>query len=408
MNKLFEELESRGLIKQSTIETDRLRSVLNGPYLSVYAGFDPTKSSLHVGHLIPIMILSHMQRAGHRPICVVGGGTALIGDPSGRDSMREMLTEEKIQDNMRGTKSQLSRFIDFSEEKALLVNNYDWLGFENYIDFIRKIGPHFTVNRMLTADCFKIRMEKGLSFLEFNYMILQAYDFYTLFKKYQCTLEIGGDDQWSNIIAGVELVRRIEGQEVFGMTNPLLTRSDGKKMGKSEGGAVWLDAELTSPFEYFQFWRNIADDDVIKFLKIYTFLTVSEIEEHALKKGEELNSVKEILAYEATKIVHGEAEAETAREAALNLFKKGSADGAPEVAMNINELEGKLLADVCVSAGLFESKSEAKRMIVQGGLTMNGNKVDDIAKTVSACDFSKGMIELKKGKKIYLNIKVTR
>jgi len=408
MTQLFEELNSRGLVKQSTIELERLKSILNGPSLSVYAGFDPTKSSLHVGHLIPIMILARMQMAGHRPICVVGGGTALIGDPSGRDSMREMLTEEKIQENMRGIQAQLSRFIDFSEEKALLVNNYDWLGFENYIDFIRKIGPHFTVNRMLTADCFKIRMEKGLSFLEFNYMILQAYDYFTLYKKFKCALEIGGDDQWSNIIAGVELVRRIEGKEVFGMTNPLLTRSDGKKMGKSEGGAIWLDAEMTSPFEYFQYWRNTTDDDVVRFMKIYTFLPISEIERYSAMKGEELNEAKEILAYEATKIVHGKSEADKAKEAAMNLFRKGSADGAPEINMNINLLNGKLLADICVNAGLFDSKSEAKRMILQGGLTMNGVKVEDVAKTISASDYCNDIIELKKGKKIYLNIKVVR
>lgn len=406
MNRLFEELEARGLIKQSTIELERLKTILNGPSISLYAGFDPTKSSLHVGHLIPIMILSHMQRAGHRPICVVGGGTALIGDPSGRDSMREMLTEEKIQENMRDIKSQLSRFIDFTEEKALLVNNYDWLGFENYIDFIRKVGPHFTVNRMLTADCFKIRMEKGLSFLEFNYMILQAFDFYTLFKKYQCALQIGGDDQWSNIIAGVELIRRIEGQEAFGMTNPLLTKSDGKKMGKTEGGAVWLDAELTSPFEYFQFWRNTSDDDVIKFMKIYTFIPFPDIDKYADLQGEKLNEVKEILAYEATKIVHGKIEADKARESALNIFKKGSMEGAPSVSLNKNEIEGRSLTDICVNAGLFETKSEAKRMILQGGLNLNGVKVDDVGKIVTASDFTNGLLDLKKGKKIYLNIKV--
>jgi tyrosyl-tRNA synthetase len=406
MNRLFEELEARGLIKQSTIELERLKTILNGPSISLYAGFDPTKSSLHVGHLIPIMILSHMQRAGHRPICVVGGGTALIGDPSGRDSMREMLTEEKIQENMRGIKSQLSRFIDFTDEKALLVNNYDWLGFENYIDFIRKIGPHFTVNRMLTADCFKIRMEKGLSFLEFNYMILQAFDFYTLFKKYQCALQIGGDDQWSNIIAGVELIRRIDGEEAFGMTNPLLTRSDGKKMGKTEGGAVWLDAEMTSPFEYFQFWRNTTDDDVVRFMKIYTFIPVSDIDKYADLHGEKLNEVKEILAYEATKIVHGTIEADKARESALNIFKKGSMEGAPTVSLHKNQIEGISLADICVNAGLFETKSEAKRMILQGGLNLNGVKVEDVGKIVKASDFTNGFLDLKKGKKVYLNIKV--
>jgi tyrosyl-tRNA synthetase len=407
MKGLYEELQARGLVKQSTVELERLKEILNGPSISVYAGFDPTKKSLHVGHLIPIMILSHMQKRGHRPICVVGGGTALIGDPSGRDSMREMLTEEKIEENMRGIKSQLSRFIDFKNEKALLVNNYDWLGFENYIDFIRKIGPHFTVNRMLTADCFKIRMEKGLSFLEFNYMILQAYDFYTLHQKYHCLLEIGGDDQWSNIIAGVELVRRIEGKEVYGMTNPLLTKSDGKKMGKTEGGAVWLDAELTSPYDYFQFWRNPTDDDVVRFMKIYTFIPLEEINKYAQLKAEELNSAKEILAYEATMIVHGKDEADKALESARNIFKKGSTEGAPEVILPRSLIVGKPVADVCVSAGLFESKSEARRMISQGGLSVNGIKVEDTALILTDDHLKNGTIELKKGKKNYFSLKAS-
>jgi tyrosyl-tRNA synthetase len=406
MRKLYEELEARGLIKQSTAETEKLKSVLNGEPVSLYAGFDPTKSSLHVGHLIPIMILTHFQRAGHRPICVVGGGTALIGDPSGRDSMREMLTVEKIEENMRGIRAQLANFIDFSQEKALLVNNYDWLGFENYIDFIRKIGPHFTVNRMLTADCFKIRMEKGLSFLEFNYMILQAYDFFTLFKKYGCTLQIGGDDQWSNIIAGVELIRRIEAKEAYGMTNPLLTRSDGKKMGKTEGGAVWLDPELTTPFEYYQFWRNTTDDDVLKFLKIYTLMPVDQIESYSCRKGQELNEVKEILAYEATKILHGTENADSARAAAQKLFSQGSTEEAPEIELSLLRVEGCTISDVAVSAGLFESKGEAKRMISQGGLSMNGDKIDDANRIITPDDIRNGCINLKKGKKIFLNVKV--
>jgi tyrosyl-tRNA synthetase len=403
---LFEEFSGRDLIKQSTVETDKLKNILNGKPLSVYAGFDPTKPSLHVGHLIPIMILSHMQKAGHRPICVVGGGTAMIGDPSGRDSMREMLTVDKIEENMRGIRAQLSRFIDFENEKALLVNNYDWLGFENYIDFIRKIGPHFTVNRMLTADCFKIRMEKGLSFLEFNYMILQAYDFYTLFKKYDCVMQIGGDDQWSNIIAGVELIRRIEAKESYGMTNPLLTRSDGKKMGKTEGGAVWLDPNLTSPFEYYQFWRNTTDGDVIKFLKIYTFVPVEEIEKYSLLSGEELNSVKDILAYEATKIVHGKPEADKARETAKNIFSAGNVNCAPSIPLERNAIDGVGIVDVCVKAGLFSSKGEARRMIEQGGLNMNGVKISDINLVVSENDFKDGIISLKKGKKTYINIEI--
>ncbi len=406
MSLLFEEFSGRELIKQSTVELDRLKNILNGNPISVYAGFDPTKSSLHVGHLIPIMILSHMQKAGHRPICVVGGGTAMIGDPSGRDSMREMLTVEKIEENMRGIRSQLSRFIDFDNERALLVNNYDWLGFENYIDFIRKVGPHFTVNRMLTADCFKIRMEKGLSFLEFNYMILQAYDFYTLFKKYECIMQIGGDDQWSNIIAGVELIRRIEGKESYGMTNPLLTRSDGKKMGKTEGGAVWLDPDMTSPFEYYQFWRNTSDSDVVKFLKIYTFIPVEEIDKYSILSGEQLNPAKELLAYEATKILHGKESAEEARETARNIFSRGNIDNAPKISMNKHEIEGNNIVDLCVSAGLFSSKGEAKRMIEQGGLSMNGNKISDAGVIITDSEFSGGIISLKKGKKTYLNIEV--
>jgi tyrosyl-tRNA synthetase len=406
MSKLYEEFKGRGLIKQSTIEEDRLKDFLNGSPFSVYAGFDPTKPSLHVGHLIPIMILSHMQRAGHRPICIVGGGTALIGDPSGRDSMREMLNEAKILENLRYIKTQLSHFIDFTDEKALLLNNYDWLKLENYIDFIRKIGPHFTVNRMLTADCFKIRMEKGLSFLEFNYMILQAYDFYNLFQKYNCQLQVGGDDQWSNIIAGIELIRRMEGKEAFGMTNPLLTRSDGKKMGKSEGGAVWLDPEQTSPFEYYQFWRNTTDDDVIKFMKIYTFLPLDEIESYSKLEGEELNSVKEILAYEATMIVHGKENADKARETALNIFRNGSLDAAPSIQMDEESVIGKELAELCLDAKIFDSKSEARRMISQGGLSLNGNKITDIKTIVQSSDVNEGAISIKKGKKSFYKIEI--
>ena len=406
MPQLFEEFKGRDLIKQSTVELDRLKTVLNGDPISVYAGFDPTRPSLHVGHLIPIMILSHMQRAGHRPICIVGGGTAMIGDPSGKDSMREMLTSENIEDNIRGIKKQLSKFIDFSNEKALLVNNYDWLGLENYIDFIRKIGPHFTVNRMLAAECFKIRMEKGLSFLEFNYMILQAYDFYTLFMKYNCLLQIGGDDQWSNIIAGVELIRRIEGKEAFGMTNPLLTRSDGKKMGKTEGGAIWLDPELTSPYDYYQFWRNTADSDVVKFMKIYTFMSLDEIAGYTSLSGEELNSAKEILAYEATKIVHGTIKADKAREAAKNIFSAGNTVNAPTVKLPENEVAGETVSSVCVKAGLFSSKGEAKRMIEQGGLSMNGNKVTDPLQTIDKIDLNEKLIAFKKGKKVFLNVEI--
>ncbi|MFO7810695.1 MAG: tyrosine--tRNA ligase [Candidatus Delongbacteria bacterium] len=406
MSALYEEFKERGLIKQSTVEDGRLKNILNGHPVKVYAGFDPTRSSLHVGHLIPIMILSHMQKAGHHPICVLGGGTAMIGDPSGRDSMREMLTEKTILDNIEGIKGQLSNFIDLDKDSALLLNNYDWLGSENYIDFIRKIGPHFTVNRMLTADCFKIRMEKGLSFLEFNYMILQAYDFYSLYKKYGCTLQIGGDDQWSNIIAGIELVRRIEGKEVAGMTNPLLTRSDGKKMGKTEGGSIWLDPDLTSPFEYYQFWRNTGDDDVIRFLKIYTFLSTEQIRKYAGFKGEDLNKVKEILAFEATKILHGEKQASEAKNTAAKLFKEGSLHAAPSIKMDSVMIIGMPFVDICVSAGIFSTKSEARRMIVQGGLKLNGEKVADIKKEIAAQDLKEGVIIINKGKKHFYKIEI--
>ena len=406
MSGIYEELKARGLIKQFTIEENRLGKLLNGPSVKVYAGFDPTKNSLHVGHLIPIMILSHLQRAGHIPICVLGGGTAMIGDPSGRDSMREMLTEAKIMENMAGIKKQLSHFIDFSEEKALLLNNFDWLGLENYISFIREIGTHFTVNRMLTADCFKIRMEKGLSFLEFNYMILQAYDYYILFKKYGCTLQIGGDDQWSNILAGIDLIRRKNGAEVFGMTNPLLSRSDGKKMGKTEGGAVWLDPELTSPYDYYQFWRNTSDDDVIKFLKIYTFVPLETISRFEDLSGKELNPAKELLAYEAVKILHGENEALKADETAKKIFGQKSLADAPSIKLPGENVIGAELVDLCINAGVFETKSEVRRIIAQGGISLNGEKVTDPKRIIAEGDITEGSLTIKKGKKSFYKIEI--
>ena len=406
MSEIYNELKSRGLIKQFTTGEDKLKELLDGPSLKVYAGFDPTKNSLHVGHLIPIMILSHLQKAGHVPICVLGGGTAMIGDPSGRDSMREMLTEAKINENITGIKKQLSHFIDFSAENALLMNNYDWLGLENYISFIRDIGPHFTVNRMLTADCFKIRMEKGLSFLEFNYMILQAYDYYILFKKYGCTLQIGGDDQWSNILAGIDLIRRKNGAEVFGMTNPLLTRSDGKKMGKTEGGAVWLDPEMTSPYDYYQFWRNTSDDDVVRFLKIYTFVPLETISQYENLSGQELNIAKELLAFEAVKILHGESEALKADESAKKLFGQGSLTDAPSINLALENVIGAQLVDLCVIAGVFKTKSEVRRMIAQGGISLNGEKVTDAKKLITEGDIHKGSLVIKKGKKSFYKIEI--
>ncbi|NOR43973.1 MAG: tyrosine--tRNA ligase [Candidatus Delongbacteria bacterium] len=406
MSNLYAELKERGFIKQITVPEEKIENILNNEKISVYVGFDPTKESLHIGNLLQIMILSHLQKAGHRPICVVGGATALIGDPSGKDSMREMLTDDKIQENLRGIKKQLSHFINFNDEKALMLNNYDWLGNENYINFIRKIGPHFTVNRMLAAECFKQRMEKGLSFLEFNYMIMQAYDFYVLSRKYECKMEIGGDDQWSNILAGMELIRRIDAKEGIGLTTPLITKSDGKKMGKSESGSVWLKSEWTTSYEYYQYWRNSTDEDVLKFLKLYTFIPLDEINKFESCEGVELNKAKELLAYETTKLMHGIEDADKARESAKNIFLKGGSEGAPSIELEKDQVIGQLVVDVAVSAKLFESKGEARRMIKQGGLSVNDKKVNDINATISNDNIAKNEIMLKKGKKTFLLVKI--
>jgi len=406
---LYNELMGRGFIKQITAEEEVIKNILDNDKISIYCGFDPTKDSLHVGHLMPIMLLSHLQRAGHRPLCVVGGATALIGDPSGKDSMREMLTQEDIMLNMIGIKKQLSHFIAFGEEKALLLNNFDWLGRENYLNFIREIGPYFSVNRMLTAECFKMRMEKGLTFLEFNYMLLQAFDFYTLSKKYNCRMEVGGDDQWSNILAGIELTRRKDQVEVFGLTVPLLARSDGKKMGKTENGAVWLDPSMTSPYEYYQYWRNTTDDDVVRFMKLYTYLTLEEIAEYGKLQGAELNHAKEILAYETTKIVHGQEEADKARATAKSIFENQGAatDSAPTHDLPAAEVIGQTVVDICVKIAIFDSKGEARRMIQQGGLSVNDTKITDIGYQLNDADVKDGKIAMRKGKKnfYFINVK---
>lgn len=406
---LYNELMGRGFIKQITAEEEIIKNILDNDKISIYCGFDPTKDSLHVGHLMPIMLLSHLQRAGHRPLCVVGGATALIGDPSGKDSMREMLTQEDILLNMIGIKKQLSHFIAFGEEKALLLNNFDWLGRENYLNFIREIGPYFSVNRMLTAECFKMRMEKGLTFLEFNYMLLQAFDFYTLSKKYNCRMEVGGDDQWSNILAGIELTRRKDQVEVFGLTVPLLARSDGKKMGKTENGAVWLDPNMTSPYEYYQYWRNTTDDDVVRFMKLYTYLTLEEIAEYGKLQGAELNHAKEILAYETTKIVHGQEEADKARATAKSIFENQGAatDSAPTHDLPAVEVIGQTVVDICVKIAIFDSKGEARRMIQQGGLSVNDTKITDIGYQLNDADVKDGKIAMRKGKKnfYFINVK---
>ncbi|PID26592.1 MAG: tyrosine--tRNA ligase [Candidatus Cloacimonadota bacterium] len=400
---IFQELKERGFIKQLTDE-ENIEKLLNEKKISMYVGFDPTKPSMHIGHLIPIMILSHLQKAGHKPICIVGGGTAMIGDPSGKDSMRELLTPEKIDENVEGIKKQLSSFINFEEEKALLLNNWDWIKDLNYVDFLRNIGPHFTVNRMLAAECFKVRWEKGLTFLEFNYMLFQAYDFFYLHNNYDCNLEIGGDDQWSNIIAGIELVRRKKGESVYGMTAPLMTNSAGKKMGKTEEGAVWIDKDLTSAYDYYQFWRNSLDNDVVKFMKLYTFMPLDEIAKYEKLEGAELNSAKEVLAYEATKIVHGDDAAREAQEAARKVFTGGGIDGAPEVEIERSNIESMNVTDLAVEVGLFTTKGEAKRMIKQGGLSINNIKIVNFNEPVTDQFIVNNTIPMKKGKKKFIKV----
>lgn len=406
MKNVYDFLKRRGYIKQTTNE-EGLRKKLNEEKVTLYCGFDPTKPSLHIGHLMQILICKNLQDAGHRIICVIGGGTAMVGDPTGKDNMREMLTQQNIQDNIAKIKKQLALFLDFSDEKALVVDNYEWLGHQNYIDFLRFIGPNFTVNRMLTAECFKQRMEKGLTFLEFNYMIMQAFDYYQLFKRYDCTLQIGGDDQWSNMLAGMDLIRRTEAKEVYCMTSPLLSKSDGKKMGKTEGGAVWIDPELLSPYEYFQFWRNSGDDEVNTRLRYYTFVPTEEIEEYEKLEGQELNKVKEILAYEQTKIVHGEEEAKKALEASKQVFAGNSASAdAPTIEMGKSAVVGQTVADISVEVKLFGSKGEAKRMIKQGGLYLNGEQVNDFNYNISENDIADGKIGFRKGKKKFLFIDI--
>ncbi|MBN1968648.1 MAG: tyrosine--tRNA ligase [Candidatus Delongbacteria bacterium] len=403
--KVYDELMARGFIKQET-DSENIKKLLNETKTSMYVGFDPTKASMHIGHLIPVMILAHLQRAGHKPICIVGGGTAMIGDPSGKDSMREMLTEEAIDFNVQGIKRQLSSFINFDNDKALLLNNWDWIKEQNYINFLREIGPHFTVNRMLSAECFKVRWEKGLTFLEFNYMLLQAFDFFVLNEKYDCTLEIGGDDQWSNILAGVELIRRKKQKQAYGLTAPLMTKSDGKKMGKTESGAIWIDPELTSAYDYFQFWRNTLDADVTKFMKLYTFMPLDEISKFEKLEGSELNMAKEVLAYEATKIVHGEERAKEAMESSKKIFSGQSLDGAPEVEISKSEIEGISVSDLTVKAGVFASKGEAKRMISQGGVSINDFKVSDFNELIDDKHMAGDFIPVKVGKKKFIKVKL--
>ena len=405
MASVLDELLERGYIKQFTHE-EETRKLLEEEKVTFYIGFDPTADSLHVGHFIAMMFMAHMQRAGHRPIALIGGGTAMVGDPSGKTDMRKMLTKEDIQHNVDSIKKQMSRFIDFSDDKAILVNNADWLLNLNYVDFLREVGVHFSVNRMLTAECFKQRLEKGLSFLEFNYMLMQGYDFYELNQKYNCKMQLGGDDQWSNMIAGVELVRRKAQGQAMAMTCTLLTNSQGQKMGKTVGGALWLDPNKTSPFDFYQYWRNVDDADVEKCLALLTFVPMDEVRRLGSLEGSEINKAKEVLAYEVTKLVHGEEEAKKAEDAAKALFA-GGADmfNVPTVAITKEDL-GKTLLDVLATTKIVPSKKEGRRLIEQGGLSINGVKVEDVNRLLGEEDFEDNVALIKRGKKNYNKIEI--
>ena len=401
---VWEELKARGLIAQVTDE-DEIKEMVNNGKATFYIGFDPTADSLHVGHFMALCLMKRLQMAGNRPIALLGGGTGMIGDPSGRTDMRQMMTKETIEHNCECFKKQMSRFIDFSDDKALMVNNADWLLDLNYIEFIRDVGSHFSVNRMLSAECYKQRMEKGLSFLEFNYMIMQSYDFMALYEKYGCNLEFGGDDQWSNMLGGTELIRRKLGKDAHAMTINLLLNSEGKKMGKTQKGAVWLDPEKTTPFEFFQYWRNVDDGDVIKCLKMLTFLPLEQIQEMEAWEGSQLNKAKEILAYELTNLVHGEEEAIKAKDAAKALFSSGNAANMPSYTLKDEDLtDGSIdILSLLYVSGLVPSKSEARRAVQQGGVSVNGEKVTDIKTSYTASDFAEDMV-LKKGKKNFRKI----
>ena len=396
-------LRERGFIAQTVYE-EELYKMLGEEKVTFYVGFDPTADSLHIGHYIPIMAMAHMQRAGHRPIALMGGGTGLIGDPSGKSDLRKMLTREDVDHNVQCIKAQMSRFLDFSEGKAIIANNADWLGNLNYIDFLREVGVHFSVNRMLTAECYKQRMEKGLTFLEFNYMLMQGYDFLELFRRYGCRVELGGDDQWSNILAGADLIRRKEREPAGAVTFKLLLTHDGRKMGKTEAGALWLDPKKTSPYDFYQYWRNVDDADVKKCLALLTFLPMEEVNRLGALEGSQINEAKKVLAYEVTKLVHGEEEAAAAAKAAEALFG-GSALAGAVPTTEIESLEGcKRVIDLMVKAGLAKSLGEGRRLIAGGGVYVNDAKVTDADQEVSEADFGAEGLMLRKGKKAYHRI----
>ena len=403
---VWEELKARGLIAQVTDE-DEIKEMVNNGKATFYIGFDPTADSLHVGHFMALCLMKRLQMAGNRPIALLGGGTGMIGDPSGRTDMRQMLTKETIQHNIDCFKQQMSRFIDFSDGKALMVNNADWLMNLNYVELLREVGAHFSVNRMLTAECYKQRMERGLSFLEFNYMIMQSYDFYMLYQKYSCNMQFGGDDQWSNMLGGTELIRRKLGKDAYAMTITLLLNSEGKKMGKTQSGAVWLDPNKTSPFDFYQYWRNVDDADVIKCMRLLTFLPLEEIDEMAKWEGSELNKAKEILAYQLTELVHGEEEAKKAQEGARALFSGADTSHMPTTELSEEDFdeEGKIdLITLLVKAELVPSRSEGRRAIQQGGVSIDGEKLTDIYHTVEKDAFAGDGIVLKRGKKKFKKI----
>ena len=401
---IYDELVARGLIAQVTDE-EEIKEMINNGKATFYIGFDPTADSLHVGHFMALCLMKRLQMAGNTPVVLIGGGTAMIGDPSGRSDMRQMMTTETINHNVECFKKQMSRFIDFSEDKAILVNNADWLMDLNYIDVLREVGPHFSVNRMLTHECYKQRMERGLTFLEFNYMIMQSYDFYELFQKYGCNMQFGGDDQWANMLGGTELIRRKLGKDAYAMTITLLLNSEGKKMGKTQSGAVWLDPNKTSPFEFYQYWRNVSDQDVLKCLRMLTFLPIEQIDEMDKWEGSQLNEAKDILAYELTQLVHGEEEAAKAREASKALFTIGSAANMPtETITDDIFTDGNVdILQLLISANLATSRNEARRAVEQGGVSVNGEKVTDTHASYTKDDFAEEFI-LKKGKKKFCKV----
>ena len=404
---VYEELQARGLIAQVTNE-EEIRKMVNEGKTVFYIGFDPTADSLHVGHFMALCLMKRLQMAGNKPIALIGGGTGMVGDPSGRSDMRQMMTVETIQHNCDCFKKQMSRFIDFSDGKAMMVNNAEWLLDLNYVDFLREIGPHFSVNRMLTAECYKQRMEKGLSFLEFNYMLMQSYDFYELFQRYGCNMQFGGDDQWSNMLGGTELIRRKLGKDAHAMTITLLLNSEGKKMGKTQSGAVWLDPNKTSPFEFYQYWRNIADADVLKCLRMLTFLPLEQIDEMDKWEGSQLNEAKEILAYELTALVHGDEEAKKAQESARALFAGGNAAEMPTAELSDDDFtDGAIdILSIVQKSGLCGSRSEARRNVEQGGVSVDGEAVKDIKTVYTKEQLSGDGIVVKRGKKNFRRVTV--